>query len=251
MSPRRSGSGWGWLSAGAALGAALALARWLREPPRGRTRALFPRWANAALLLVLGTGGAAAALGAGWLLRRANEADPARLAAPAQPVPFSHPIHAGALEIDCRYCHASAERTAPAGMPSTRACVPCHERVWLESPAFAAVRASLAEDRPIPWRRVHDLPDFTYFHHGIHSRKGIGCETCHGRVDRMPRVRQAVPLTMGWCLDCHREPERHLRPRSEITTLGWRPDRPQAELGAELKAAYGVSEPTHCTACHR
>jgi hypothetical protein len=240
---------------GAFVYAAVALLRrglaWLFAPPPDHQAPLFPRWSNALFLGVLAGAGLTGVVLAGALLWRANTPREPGLAMHAQPVPFSHQIHVTGLQIDCLYCHSTAEGAAPAGMPATRTCVPCHNDVWLNSRAFAAVRASLAADRPIPWIRVHDLPDFTFFNHGIHSARGLGCETCHGRVDRMTVARRVAPLTMGWCLDCHRAPERFLRPRSQITTMGWVPGRPQAELGAALKREYGVAEMTHCSTCHR
>ncbi len=170
---------------------------------------------------------------------------------PAQPVAFDHRIHVTGLRIDCRYCHSSVERAATAGMPSTSTCIPCHSQVWRDAPPFAPVRRSLATGRPIPWRRVNAVPDYVYFNHAIHVRTGVGCETCHGRVDRMARVKQAQPLTMRWCLDCHRAPERYVRPVERITAMGWRPDRPQSVVGPELVERYRIARPTHCTACHR
>lgn len=235
----------------AALAGLWALVRWFRTPPPGRKRPLFPRWANIALVGAIGTGALVAAGVVLGLLGVANQDAPRGFVAPEQPVPFSHRIHVTGLQIDCRYCHSSAERAAPAGMPSTRTCVPCHSEVWLESEAFRPVRESLATGLPIPWKRVYDVPDFTYFHHGIHSTKGVGCESCHGRVDRMDGVQQVKPTTMEFCLDCHRKPENFLRPRSEITTMGWVPGRPQKEIGTQLKADYRVAEMTHCTTCHR
>ena len=150
-----------------------------------------------------------------------------------QPIPFDHRIHVTGLQIDCRYCHADADRGAAAGLPATAVCQPCHNTAWLSSPQFAPVRRSLATGRPIPWQRVNRLPDFVYFNHAVHVTGGIRCESCHGRVDRMAEVRQAEPLTMGWCLDCHRNPEPH---------------RPQtlAPLTAARRAAIVT-----CSACHR
>jgi hypothetical protein len=171
-----------------------------------------------------------------------------------QPVPFDHRIHAHDLRIDCEYCHATARTTAFAGLPPTSACVECHHTALLASPTFAPVRASLASHRPIPWRRVNTLPDFAFFNHSIHVAKGVGCETCHGRVDQMARVSQATSLSMGWCLDCHRDPAPHLRPRSEITTMGWVAGRTAASadsLGARLMHEYGVRRLTTCSTCHR
>lgn len=173
---------------------------------------------------------------------------------PSQPVAFNHALHVSGMRIDCRYCHYTVERTRYAGVPSTTTCVPCHSEIWLRGALFAPVRTSLATALPLAWNRVHALPDHSYFHHGAHVSRGIGCETCHGRVDRMARIEQHAPLTMGWCLDCHREPERHLRPVEEVTTMGWTPDRPQEVLGAELKARYGIADArwlTDCSVCHR
>jgi hypothetical protein len=239
------------LGALAAIRGLRAAIAWLFRPPRGRRRPLFPSWSNQALWAGLAGAVLIAVAIPLLLIWQAYEPDREGYVAPLQPVPFSHQIHVTGLEIDCRYCHSSVERAAPAGMPSTRTCVPCHNDVWLESEAFAPVRASLVEDLPIPWRRVHDMPDFTYFHHGAHVTSGIGCETCHGRVDQMAVVRQVEPMSMGWCLDCHRKPEPFLRPRSEVTTMGYVPNRPQEELGPELRRQYAVSEMTHCTTCHR
>jgi hypothetical protein len=171
--------------------------------------------------------------------------------APAQPVEFSHQIHVKGLRIDCRYCHSTVERTAVAGMPSTQTCLPCHNRAWRSGPLFAPVRRSLANSKPIPWIRVNRLPDFVYFDHAIHVNKGVGCESCHGRVDLMTRIEQSAPLTMGWCLDCHRNPQPRLRPVAEMTTMGYRMPESQPELGAELARAYHVRQPVTCTACHR
>jgi hypothetical protein len=170
---------------------------------------------------------------------------------PAQPMWFDHRHHVAGFRIDCRYCHSTVERSATASVPSTATCVPCHSPGWLNGPHFAPVRRSLTTGMPIPWRRVHDLPDHVYFNHAIHVRKGVGCETCHGRIDRMELVEQAAPLTMRWCLDCHQAPERFLRPVEEITTMGWQPEKSQLEVGRELKERYAVRELTDCTSCHR
>ncbi len=164
--------------------------------------------------------------------------------APVQPVAFDHRIHAGALAIDCRYCHAEAARSATAGLPPSSACVACHQPALFASRMFDPVRTSLATGTPIVWRRVNRLPDFVYFDHAVHVGNGVGCETCHGRVDRMARVRQATPLTMAWCLDCHRAPESQLRPLDAITRMGFQP-------GDHPDSLPGVRHPVHCTACHR
>jgi hypothetical protein len=170
-----------------------------------------------------------------------------------QPIPlFSHQIHVTGLQIDCRYCHYTVERTATAGMPSSATCLPCHNPAWRNGAALAPVRASLATQKPIPWQRVNRLPDYVFFNHAIHVNKGVGCETCHGRVDQMAQIRQAAPLTMSWCLDCHTQPERYLRPIEQMTAMGWHPaEETQLALGRELKHRYHVQELTTCTACHR
>jgi hypothetical protein len=171
----------------------------------------------------------------------------------SQPIPFSHQIHVRGLRIDCRYCHYTVERAATAGMPSTPTCVPGHKQVWLDSPWFAPVRQSLSSGTPIQWNRVNQLPGFVYFDHSIHVNKGVGCEECHGRVDSMTTAVQVEPLTMGWCLDCHRSPAEHLRPVAQMTAMGWTPPAGQsrAALGRELVERYHVRRPTDCTDCHR
>ena len=175
-----------------------------------------------------------------------------------QPVPFSHRHHVGQLGIDCRYCHVSVEESAFAGIPATKTCMTCHSQVWTDSPMLEPVRASWRDDRSIEWTRVHDLPDFAYFNHAIHVAKGIGCESCHGRVDRMPLTWQESSLQMEWCLDCHRAPERHIRPRDQVFTMGWDPSRSdepvsQAELGRALLELHDVHTEnlTNCSICHR
>ncbi len=213
---------------------------------------LFPRWSTAAarlaLIAVIAVALAVPLFLMGWVRTPYARGEHVRV---AQPIAFDHRIHVTGLRIDCRYCHAGADRTAYAGLPSTQTCVPCHEQVWLDGPAFAPVRASLASGKPIPWKRVTWLPDFVFFDHEVHVRKGVGCESCHGRVDRMASAEQVVPLTMTWCLDCHRAPEKHLRPASAVTALGYVPAEPQARRGARLAREYHVRRLTDCTTCHR
>ena len=173
-----------------------------------------------------------------------------------QPVQFSHAHHVGAIGIDCRYCHTSVEKAAFAGIPPTKTCMNCHSQIWAQSPYLEPVRESYRTERSIEWTRVHDLPDFVYFNHAIHVNKGVGCETCHGRVDQMPLVRQASRLQMSWCLECHRHPERSLRPREEVFTMGWIPPEgvEQVALGRELKRRYQIRGElvlTSCSTCHR
>jgi hypothetical protein len=173
--------------------------------------------------------------------------------AKAQPIPFSHQQHVGDLGLDCRYCHIAVEASNTASVPATETCMGCHVEVTPDSPSLELVRASLDDAQPLEWIRVHSLPDYVYFNHAIHVTQGIGCETCHGRVDQMEVVAKAESLQMAWCLDCHREPERFIRPRDQVFTMGWTPDTDQATLGPQLVAEYGihVSPLADCSACHR
>ncbi len=171
-----------------------------------------------------------------------------------QPVPFSHEHHVGGLGIDCRYCHTSVEKAAFAGIPPTETCMSCHSQIWTNAPMLAPVRTSLAAGRPLVWRRVHVLPDYVYFNHSVHVAKGVGCATCHGAIQTMKLVRQVAPLTMGWCLDCHRNPGPNLRPREAVFDMTWTPPAGQAEQGTRLAAAYHVKSParlSECSICHR
>jgi hypothetical protein len=170
----------------------------------------------------------------------------------AQPVPFSHRHHTNELGIDCRYCHNTFERSSYAGIPATEICMNCHSHIWADSPMLEAVRASFRTDAPIEWIKVHDLPDFVYFDHSIHVAKGIGCVTCHGRVDRMNLTWQESTLHMEWCLDCHRHPERYVRPREEVFNLAWSPSGTDQEtLGARLVEQYAIESRDDCSTCHR
>lgn len=168
-----------------------------------------------------------------------------------QPVPFSHKHHVGDDGLDCRYCHASVETSAVAGIPPTETCMGCHSQIWRDAPVLEAVRASFRTGESIRWTRVHDLPDFVYFNHSIHINKGIGCSTCHGRVDRMPFTTKINTLYMQWCVDCHREPEKHIRPRDQVFNMAYQQPPDQMELGARLVAQYKVQKLTDCYTCHR
>ncbi len=168
-----------------------------------------------------------------------------------QPVPFSHRHHVSGIGIDCRYCHTSVETAAFANIPPTKTCMNCHSQIWADSPTLEPVRASFRSDRSIQWTRVHDLPDFVYFNHSIHINKGVGCSTCHGRVDRMPLVWQEKSLQMEWCLDCHRHPERHVRPRQEVFDMEYEPPPDQIALGTRLIKEYKIQSLTSCSTCHR
>ncbi len=171
-----------------------------------------------------------------------------------QPVQFSHQHHAGGIGIECRYCHTSVEVSPSAGIPPTKTCINCHSQIWNTSPYLEPVRASFRDDKPLNWKRVHDLPDFVYFNHSIHVRKGVGCETCHGRVDRMPLMVQKASLQMEWCLDCHRDPAKYVRPRDQITAMGYVPAEAQSVIGPRLVSDYNIAGKeslTNCSVCHR
>lgn len=170
----------------------------------------------------------------------------------SQPVPFSHKHHVAGLGLDCRYCHSSVEESAFAGIPPTKTCMGCHSQVWTEAENLQPVRDSWRSGESIEWTRVYDLPDFVYFDHSIHIAKGVGCASCHGEVDEMPLMWQESPMTMGWCLSCHRDPEPQLRPREHVFDMQWeRPATGADELGARLAAEYHVRSLTNCSICHR
>jgi len=168
-----------------------------------------------------------------------------------QPVPFSHAHHVGGLGIECRYCHTGVDRSAVAGIPPTKTCMNCHSQIWSTSPTLEPVRASFREGTSIAWTKVHDLPDFVYFNHSAHVNKGVGCTTCHGRVDRMPLMWQKSSLEMEWCLECHRHPERFVRPQDAVYDATWEAPADQIAQGRELVARSGIHTRTACDTCHR
>lgn len=172
-----------------------------------------------------------------------------------QPVPFSHWHHVDQLGIECRYCHTSVEKSAYAGMPPTETCMSCHSQIWTEAPMLEPVRESYRANLPLEWHKVHNLADYAYFNHSIHVNKGIGCETCHGRVDKMPLMWKAETLHMSWCLNCHRNPEKYIRPRAEIYTFGWEPPEgvDRIAFGLALVEEYHIDREhlDNCSKCHR
>jgi hypothetical protein len=171
-----------------------------------------------------------------------------------QPIQFSHAHHVGGMGIDCRYCHTSAEDSAFANVPPTKTCMSCHSQIWSDSPMLEPVRSSFRSGEALRWTRVHDLPDFAYFNHSIHVRQGVGCATCHGPVDKMPLMYQYASLQMEWCLECHRQPERFIRPRDQVFNMEWEPPADDPGLGARLKKEYGIASVEHltsCSTCHR
>lgn len=212
---------------------------------------IFPRWFNGLRFLA---GGLALGGGVYVVALFAWGASPATVStgyAPEQPVPFSHALHAGELGLDCRYCHTTVEVAARAAVPPTETCMNCHLRVRTTSEALKPVQDSWITGDPVRWKRVHDLPDYVYFNHSAHVARGVACVSCHGRVDTMERVRQEAPLSMGWCLDCHRDPAPHVRPADKVTAMDWSPDRPAAEIGAEILRDRHLQPSTDCSTCHR
>jgi len=177
----------------------------------------------------------------------------ARTHPPAQQVPFSHRHHAGQLGIDCRYCHTAVADGPHAGLPPTHTCMTCHSQIWTGAPMLAPVRQSLAANISLNWNRVALLPDYVFFRHDIHIAKGVGCVECHGRVDKMALTYRAKPLTMEFCLDCHRDPAPHLRPLDQVTNMDWKPAGDREAQGHALLQQYGirVGQITHCFVCHR
>lgn len=212
---------------------------------------LFPRWTNKLrdLAGVLGAGGSLYAVVIVWFGFSPKTTNVGY--APEQPVPYSHALHAGELGIDCRYCHDTVERTGYAAIPPTQTCMNCHAAVRTESPKLAPLREAHAAGRPLDWIKVHDLPDYAFFNHSVHVNRGVGCVECHGRVDRMEVVRQEQPLSMGWCLDCHRDPAPRLRPPEFVTQMDWAPDEDRRTLGRRLMEEAGIHPSTDCSICHR
>jgi hypothetical protein len=168
-----------------------------------------------------------------------------------QPIPFSHRHHVGELGIDCRYCHTSVENSSFAGIPPTQTCMSCHSQIWTNAQMLEPVRASYASGKSISWTRVNALPGFVYFDHSIHVNKGIGCTTCHGPIAEMPITWRAGTLYMSWCLECHRQPERFVRPKEEVFNPTYRPAESQRVLGPRLVKEYKIQSLTNCSTCHR
>jgi hypothetical protein len=208
-------------------------------------------------ILAASTGVAAAAFYRSSYATGVNEVPP-------QPIAFSHAHHVGQLGIDCRYCHTTVETSGFANVPPTKTCMNCHQQIWQGADLLAPVRDSFKADKPIEWNRVHNLPHYVYFNHSIHVAKGVGCASCHGRLDEMNLTMQASTLLMEWCIACHRAPENHLRPKEEVTSMTYTPEKygkdhhgvakPQKELGLELKKEYKVRDAitmTSCSMCHR
>ncbi|HTX52435.1 MAG TPA: cytochrome c3 family protein [Candidatus Baltobacteraceae bacterium] len=213
--------------------------------PRANSLALFS--------LFGGTGLLAAIAVVGWASFRSDYVTGVSVPR-TQPVPFSHKHHVGDDGIDCRYCHTSVEDSRFAGIPSTKICMNCHTQIWADSPALAPVRESYQTGKSLEWTRVHNLPGYVYFDHSIHIHKGVGCSTCHGRVDQMPLTWRVNTLYMDWCLECHRNPEQYIRPRQDVFKMDYVPPADQVALGRKLVKEYKVQSPrvlTSCSTCHR
>jgi hypothetical protein len=216
---------------------------------------LFPRWTNTVSRFSAAGLLAVPAIAIGGLMAYVRSPYGTNMQRPyEQPIEFDHRHHAGDEQIDCRYCHWTVEKSPSAGIPSTTVCMSCHAQIWNKSPYLTEVRKAFFADQPIPWVRVHNLPDFVYFNHAIHVNKGVGCVSCHGRVDEMAAIEQTKPLTMGWCIECHRNPEPNLRPLEYITSMTWTPPaepKEAAALGEKLAKDYDVHSRTSCSTCHR
>lgn len=215
---------------------------------------IFPRWTNRLPLLLAGI--APIVLGlvvtGVWYYLSPNFTDVGYR--PQQPIAFSHKVHAGELGMDCRYCHNTVERGARAAIPPTATCMNCHAYVKTGSDEIKKIWASAENNTPIEWVRVHLLPDYAYFDHSVHLAAGIGCTSCHGRIDRMDVVQQDQPLSMGWCLNCHRNPSSHLRPRAEVTNMDYDPVAAGYVAGSDEERArrdFKLAPPEHCSGCHR
>jgi hypothetical protein len=223
----------------------------MSEGSEGQRGPIFPPWTDKAVKVVGGFLGIGAVY---YLVLAVYAFSPTTMNVgyqPDQPVPYSHALHAGELGIDCRYCHTTVERAEHANVPPTDTCMNCHAMIRTQSDKLVKIRESHATGEPVHWVRIHDLPDYVYFDHSAHVSKGVGCVTCHGRVDKMEKVWQAKPLNMAWCLDCHRNPEKYLRPLDKITSMDWVPEEDQTVLGARLKKLYDVNPSTDCSTCHR
>ncbi len=173
--------------------------------------------------------------------------------APVQPVPYSHKLHVGQLGLDCRYCHSNVEKSGVANLPTAQTCMNCHSHIKTDSPLLAPIRASYASGDPVKWKRIHKTPDYVYFNHSVHVNRGVSCWECHGQINDMDVVQHAKPLSMGFCLDCHRDPAPHLRPLDQVTNLNWRPEQMEdhAKWSAEFVKNNHIVPPTSCTGCHR
>ncbi len=211
---------------------------------------IFPRWANYAPAILLAflivAGGFATFVIGYWFSPKNLDVG----YSPKQPIRYSHKLHVGQLGIDCRYCHTGVDKSANAGLPTSETCMKCHKTIKTDSPEIQKIAKSVETGKPIEWVKVHSLPDYSYFDHSRHINSGVSCYSCHGRVDQMERVHQVQPLSMGWCLDCHRAPQKYIRPKSEVTNMMYSvPD--QMIVGKKLVKQYHIETKEDCSVCHR
>lgn len=212
---------------------------------------IFPKWANKAplaILLVVGVLGAGAT-GFIWYYGSPWYTDVGYR--PTQPVPFSHKLHAGDLGMDCRYCHSQVEQSSHANIPAATTCMNCHGIILKDSPKLLPIREAVATGKPVQWNRVHKLPDYAYFDHSAHLRAGVSCFSCHGNVPQEEIIMQKEPLSMSWCLDCHRNPTPNLRPSDQVTNFKWTPPADFANMAQQIKNDKKLNPPTDCSGCHR
>ncbi|MDF1544275.1 MAG: cytochrome c3 family protein [bacterium] len=212
---------------------------------------IFPRWVNSIPLVLAAVAlvGAASVVGFFWYYGSPKYTDVGYR--PTQPVPYSHKTHAGDLGIDCRYCHVGVESQAVASVPPTQTCMNCHTLVLPESDSLTLVRQSWSTNEPIEWVRIHNLPDFVYFDHSIHINRGVGCITCHGNVAQMIEVQQDKPLSMSWCLDCHKNPGPELRPTNQVTNMKWEKGEDHKTFSSRVIEEKSINPPIECSGCHR
>ena len=212
---------------------------------------IFPKWSNRVPLLLLNAGGllTTVVIAGIWYYWTPKYTEVGYR--PKQPVAYSHKLHAGDLGMDCRYCHFNIEKSSKANVPATSVCMNCHKLVKPESEKLAMIRASWQTKTPVQWTRVHDLAGDVYFNHEAHLRAGVGCLSCHGNVAQMEEVTQSQPLSMSWCLDCHRNPAPNLRPVTEVTNMKWTAPENQIEVGTQMVSERHIKAPVDCSGCHR
>jgi hypothetical protein len=212
---------------------------------------IFPKWTNKLppLVLLAATFVVIAVIGFFWYYGSPEYTDVGYR--PEQPVPYSHKLHAGNLGMDCRYCHTSVEVSAKANVPPTQTCMNCHNLILTESEKLLPLRESWTTGKPIEWVRVHKIGDYAYFNHSRHVNAGVGCVSCHGNLAEMEKVMQVEPLSMGWCLDCHRNPAPHLRPVEEVTNMKWTPPENHLEFAQRMIKEKNIAPPENCSGCHR
>ncbi len=220
----------------------------------GRYHYIFPKWSNLLLPMMI-LGGAIAPLYVVMVVAYGFSPLTTDVGfQPQQPVPFSHKLHAGDMGIDCRYCHNTVEFANHAAIPPTQTCMNCHTQIQKDSSQIEPLLNSYITGMPMQWQRVHDLPDFVYFSHSAHVNRGVSCVSCHGRIDRMEIVTQLKTLSMGWCLECHRAPEQHLRDPDLVTQLNWGIDRSLEQMiedGSFWRQQNNLNPSQDCSTCHR